>query len=107
VRDLFETALAEAHQVLLAVLGSRMTILLNKAADELLGRERYERRGHVPDDVEGGECLHCHTRQSDHFTRYGGRKRSVTIYWGDLQVRWPRAICECGHCIKLNLKGWL
>jgi hypothetical protein len=107
VRSLFESALAEAHQVLLARLGARMTNLLNKAVDELLGRERYERRGHAPDDIEGGECLACHTRQSDHFTRHGGRQRTVTIYWGDLQVRWPRAICDCGHCVKLNLKGWL
>jgi hypothetical protein len=107
VRELFESVLAEAQQVLLATLGARMTNLLNKAVDELLGRERYERRGHVPDDVEGGECLYCHSHQSDHFTRHGGRKRTVTVYWGDLQVRWPRAICECGHCIKLNLKGWL
>ncbi len=107
VRELFESALAEAHQVLLSVLGARMTNLLNQAVDELLGRERYERRGHVPDDIEGGECVYCHTRQSEHFTRHGGRKRTVTIYWGDLQVRWPRALCECGHCVKLNLKGWL
>jgi hypothetical protein len=107
VRNLFEAALAEAHQVLLATLGVRMTNLLNQAVDELLGRERYERRGHVPDDIEGGECVYCRTRQSDHFTRHGGRKRTVTIYWGDLRVRWPRVICECGHCVKLNLQGWL
>jgi hypothetical protein len=107
VADLFASALAEAHQVLLGVLGARMTNLLNKAVDELLGRERYERRGRVADDIEGGECLYCHTRQSEHFTRHGGRKRSVTIYWGDLQVRWPRAMCQCGHCVKLNLQGWL
>jgi hypothetical protein len=31
----------------------------------------------------------------------------VTIWWGDLQVRWPRVLCECGHCVKLNLNGWL
>ncbi len=91
VRNLFESALAEAHQVLLATLGARMTNLLNKAVDELLGRERYERRGHVPDDIEGGECQFCHTRQSEHFTRHGGRKTTVTVYWGDLHVRWPRA----------------
>jgi hypothetical protein len=107
VRELFELALAEAQQVLLMVLGARMTNLLNKAVDELLGRERYERRGHVSDALEGGECVYCHTRQSEHFTRHGGRQRTVTIYWGDLHVRWPRAICACGHCVKLNLKGWL
>jgi hypothetical protein len=107
VRQLFETALSEAHQALLRALSTRMTNLLNQAVDQLLGRERYERRGHVPDDVQGGECPYCHTRQSDRFTRHGGRKRTVTIWWGDLHVRWPRVICACGHCVKLNLLGWL
>lgn len=107
VRQLFESALAEAHQALLQALAARMTNLLKQAVDHVLGRERYERRGHVSDEVEGGECPYCHTRQSDHFTRHGGRQRTVTIYWGDLHVRWPRVICECGHCVKLNLKGWL
>src|SRR5512135_1940112 len=107
VRQLFESALAEAHQALLTALSARMTNLLNQAVDQLLGRERYERRGHVPDDVQGGECCMCHTRQSDHFTRHGGRKRTVTIWWGDLKVRWPRVVCACGHCVRLNLMGWL
>src|SRR5512143_1702342 len=79
VRNLFESALEEAHAALIAALGARMTNLLNKAVDQLLGRERYERRGHVSDDVQGGECRYCHTRQSDHFTRHGGRTRTVTI----------------------------
>lgn len=107
VRTLFESALAEAHQALLSALSARMTNLLHKAVEQLLGRERYERRAHVSDGIQGGECPHCHTRRSDHFTRHGGRQRTVTIWWGDLQVRWPRARCACGHCIKLNLEGWL
>jgi hypothetical protein len=107
IRELFESALNEAHLVLLMALSARMTNLLAKAVDHLLGRERYERRGRVPDEVQGGACPYCHTRQSDHFTRHGGRQRTVTIWWGDLRVRWPRVRCACGHCVKLNLQGWL
>ncbi len=91
VRNLFESAVAEAHQVLLASLGARMTNLLNKAVDDLLGREHYEPRGHVPDDVEGGECLYCHTRQSDHFTRHGGRRRQRKAILNDFKAIWEAA----------------
>jgi hypothetical protein len=107
VRQQFEFALAEAHAALVSALGARMSRLLAKDLDELLGRERYERRGHVPLDVEGGECHRCHSRESRRFSRHGGRLRTATTRWGDLQIRWPRARCVCGGCVKLNLAGWL
>src|SRR5512141_192396 len=95
VRQQFEAALSEALAVLLAALGSRMSHLLAKDLDELLGRERYERRGHVRLDVEGGECQRCHSRASRRFSRHGGRQRTATTRWGDLRIRWPRARCQC------------
>lgn len=104
---MFETTLAEAHAALLNALNMRMNELLAEAVAVLLGRERYERRGHVPKTVQGGECPHCHRRQSHHFGRHGGRWRTVTTYWGDLHVYWRRARCVCGHCVELNLNGWL
>jgi hypothetical protein len=107
VRTMFETALAEAHAALLAALSTRMNQLLVQAVAVLLGRERYERRGHVPNAVQGGVCPHCHRQQSNRFSRHGGRWRSVTVYWGDLHVYWPRVRCLCGHCVELNLNGWL
>jgi hypothetical protein len=107
VRALFETALAEARAALLTALNTRMNQLLSDAVTDLLGRVRYERRGHVPPRVQGGECPHCHRRQSHHFSRPGGRWRTVTTYWDDLRIYWPRARCICGHCVELNLNGWL
>ena len=107
VRSLFESALEEAHSALLGALGTRMSHLLNKGVDQLLGREPYERRGHVPSDLKGGECQRCHSHTSQRFSRNGGRKRTATIYWGDLRVRWPRVVCECGGSVELNLDGWL
>jgi Transposase, Mutator family len=107
VRTLFETTLAEAHAGLLRALNERMNQLLAEAVAVVLGRERYARRGHVPNAVQGGECAHCHRRQSRHFFRHGGRWRTVTTFWGDLQIYWPRARCVCGHCVELNLNGWL
>jgi hypothetical protein len=92
---------------LLTALNPRMNQLLAEAVAVLLGRERYERRGHVPKTVQGGACPHCHRRQSHHFSRHGGRWRTVTTYWGDLRIYWPRARCVCGHCVELNLNGWL
>jgi hypothetical protein len=103
----FQAALAEAHTALLTALGARMSHLLAKDLDELLGRERYERRGHVCRDVEGGECQRCHSRESRRFSRHGGRRRTAGSRWGHLRIRWPRARCECGGCVRLNLEGWL
>jgi hypothetical protein len=107
VQALFETTLAEAHAALLTALNTRMNQLLAEAVAVLLGRERYARRGHVPKTVQGGECPHCHRRQSNSFSRHGGRWRTVTTCWGDLRIYWPRARCVCGHCVELNLNGWL
>jgi hypothetical protein len=107
VRAMFEATLAEAHGALLSALNVRMNQLLAEAVAVLLGRERYERRGHVPKTVQGGACPHCHRRQSNSFCRHGGRWRTVTTYWGDLRIYWPRARCVCGHCVELNLNGWL
>jgi hypothetical protein len=107
VRTLFETALDEARVALRTALNARMNQLLLEAVTVLLGRNRYERRGHVPNGVQGGVCPHCHRCQSNRFSRHGGRWRTVTICWGDLQVYWPRVRCACGHCVDLNLHGWL
>lgn len=107
VHQQFESALSAALTALRAALGTRMSHLLAKDLDELLGRERYVRRGHVRYDVEGGECHRCHSRESRRFSRHGSRLRTATTRWGDLQIRWPRARCQCGGCVKLNLAGWL
>ena len=107
VRTLFEAALQSAHAALLAALSARMNELLGQAVDHLLGRPRYVRRGHVSDAIQGGCCPHCRRRQSNRFSRHGGRRRTVTIWWGDLQIYWPRVRCACGHCVELNLAGWL
>src|SRR5512135_758712 len=105
--DLFADVLQESHEWLLRLIGQRMTLLLNKAVDELLARDRYERRGHVAHDIEGGECCRCHSRQSCNFSRYAGRQRAPMIWLGPIQIRWPRVKCQCKGSVKLNLTGWL
>src|SRR5512140_2471781 len=93
---LFADVLQESHEWLLRLIGLRMTLLLSKAVDELLARERYERRGRVSADIEGGECCRCHSRQSCKFSRNAGRQRQPLIWLGPIQVRWPRVKCQCG-----------
>jgi hypothetical protein len=105
--QLFAEVLQESHEWLLGLIGLRMTLLLSKAVDELLARERYERRGRVSPDIEGGECCRCHSRQSCQFSRNAGRKRAPLIWLGPIQVRWPRVKCQCGGSVRLNLTGWL
>src|SRR5512144_774223 len=88
--QLFADVLQESHEWLLRLIGLRMTLLLNKAVDELLARDRYERRGHVAQDIEGGECCRCHSRQSGNFSRNAGRQRAPLIWLGPIQIRRPR-----------------
>lgn len=104
---LFADVLQESHEWLLRLIGLRMTLLLSKAVDELLARERYERRGRVAGDIEGGECCRCHSRQSCKFSRNAGRKREPLLWLGPIQIRWPRVKCQCGGSVKLNLTGFL
>jgi transposase-like protein len=105
--DLFASVLQESHQWLLRLIGLRMTLLLNRAVDELLARERYQRRGHVTPHIEGGACQRCHSRQSRNFSRNAGRKRRPLTWLGPIQIRWPRVKCQCGGSVQLNLTGWL
>jgi hypothetical protein len=105
--ELFADVLQESHAWLLSLIGLRMTLLLNKAVDELLARGHYERRGHVSPDIEGGECCRCHSRQSGKFSRNAGRQRHPMLWLGPIQIRWPRVKCQCGGSVKLNLTGWL
>ncbi len=107
LQAVFEAVLAEAYASLMAALGVRMTHLLNRAVDELLGRARYERRRHVAYAIEGGECQRCHARHSQGFSRNGSRQRGVAIRWGHLVIRWPRVVCQCGGSVRLNFQGWL
>jgi hypothetical protein len=88
-------------------IGQRMSRLLDKAVDELLGRERYERRAQVGYHIEGGECCRCHTHQSCRFSRNAGRLRRPLTTFGEVCVRWPRVKCDCGGSVGLNLTGWL
>jgi hypothetical protein len=105
--ELFVSVLQESHEWLLRLIGLRMTLLLAQAVDELLARGRYERRGYVAADIEGGECCRCHSRRSRDFSRNAGRQRTPMIWLGPIQIRWPRVKCQCGGSVKLNLKGWL
>jgi hypothetical protein len=64
-----------ATQVFLEQLMSeRWTLRLNQAVDQLLGRSRYERRAHVPCDLEQvGASQRYASHCSNHFSRNGSR----------------------------------
>ena len=48
--------LRRASRVLLRWIGQRISRLLDKTVDDLLGHERYEHRTQMGYHVEGGEC---------------------------------------------------
>ena len=45
--------------------------------------------------------------QSQRFSRNGSRRRQLLTRWGEVPLRWPRFVCECGGSITLDLDDWL
>ena len=74
----------------------------------MLGRAPYVRRGHVPYSIEQTRaCPKCRGVQSQRFSRNGSRRRHLLTRWGEVPLRWPRFVCECGGSITLDLDDWL
>jgi transposase-like protein len=105
---LFEGAIADTHHALLEQLGQEIGERINAAAAYVLGRAPYVRRGHVPYSLEQTRtCPQCHSVQSQRFSRNGSRRRHLLTRWGEVRLRWPRFVCECGGSITLDLDDWL
>jgi hypothetical protein len=106
--DLIEGAIAEAHRQVLQQIGHGIARRLHAAAEHVLGRAPYVRRGHVAYSLEQTRaCPKCHTVQSQRFSRNGSRPRHLLTRWGAVPLRWPRFVCECGGSITLDLDDWL
>jgi putative transposase len=106
--DLIEGAIAEAHRNVLRQIGHGIGERLSAAAEYVLGRAPYVRRGHVPYSIEQTRaCPKCHAVQSQRFSRNGSRTRHLLTRWGEVPLRWPRFVCECGGSITLDLDDWL
>ena len=105
---LLEGAIADTHRVMLAQLGQEIGVRINAAAEYVLGRAPYVRRGHVPYSIEQPHaCPQCRSVQSQRFSRNGSRRRQLLTRWGEVPLRWPRFVCECGGSITLDLADWL
>lgn len=105
---LIEGAIAEAHRHMLNQIGHAIGERLHAAAEYVLGRAPYVRRGHVTYSLEQTRaCPKCHTVLSQRFSRNGSRPRQLLTRWGEVPLRWPRFVCECGGSITLDLDDWL
>ena len=101
-------AIAETHRSLLAQLGQEIGARLRAAAEHVLGRAPYVRRGHVPYSIEQPRsCPKGRGVQSQRLSRNGSRLRHLLPRWGEVPLRWPRFVCECGGSITLDLDDWL
>lgn len=106
--DLIEGAIAEAHRHMLDRIGQGISERLSAAAEYVLGRAAYVRRGHVSYSLEQTRaCPKCCAVQSQRFSRNGSRMRHLLTRWGEVPLRWPRFVCECGGSITLDLDDWL
>jgi putative transposase len=107
-RALIEGAIEDAHGRLIAQIGQEIGMRLCSAAAHVLGRAPYVRRGHVAYTIEQTRaCPKCQAVQSQRFSRNGSRPRQLLTRWGEVPLRWPRFVCECGGSITLDLADWL
>ena len=105
---LIEGAIADTHRAMLSQLGQEIGERISAAAEHVLGRAPYVRRGHVPYSIEQTRaCPKCRSVQSQRFSRNGSRRRQLLTRWGEVPLRWPRFVCECGGSITLDLADWL
>ncbi len=107
-QNVIEGAIEEAYCHLLDQIGQGISERLSAAAEHVLGRAPYVRRGHVSSSLEQTRaCPKCRAVQSQRFSRNGSRPRQLLTRWGTVPLRWPRFVCECGGSITLDLTDWL
>ena len=104
---LLEGAIAETHRSLLAQLGQEIGARLSAAAEHVLGRAPYVRRGHVPYSIEQTRaCPKCRGCRASASVATAAGAPAVDAL-GEVPLRWPRFVCECGGSITLDLDDWL
>lgn len=107
-RSALEHIIEEGYAVLEQMIACRITIWLEAAVTQLLGREPYVRRKWVPYWVEQeGGCVNCKTRESQHFSRNGSRPRTLGFKDFVITIRLPRVVCVCGGSVRLDFGGLL
>jgi len=107
-RAIFLQEVSDTQVFLDQLMSTRLTLRLNQAVDQLLGRARYTRRARVPYDWEQvGACVRCGSHRGDHFSRNGSRPRTVTFLDFQAHLRLPRVVCQCGGSVRLHFDGLL
>jgi transposase-like protein len=105
-RDLLLQEVSETQAFVDQLMSQRLTLRLNQAVDHLLGRLRYERRASVPAHWQQvGACQRCGSQRCDHFSRNGGRARTLTFLDYQAHLRLPRVVCQCGGSVRLLFDG--
>ena len=108
VKAIFDEAMVEAQKNIVKQLEIKVAKNFGESIREMLEREPYERREKVGSWVEiAGECQRCKSRQSQRFSRNGGRGRTLESQWGMLRVWQQRLVCECGGSVRLEIEEWL
>lgn len=107
-RRALEHIIEESYAALEQMIAYRITLWLEAAVTQLLGREPYVRRQRVPYWVEQkGCCANCKTRESQHFSRNGSRPRTLGFKDFVITIRLPRVVCACGGSVRLDFGGLL
>jgi transposase-like protein len=81
----------------------RLQAQLETETDALLGRESHQRRVRCGRRASAAVCLRCGSRRQRDFVRNGHRSRTVNTTLGQMEVWYPRAVCQCGGSVELPL----
>ncbi len=104
----FASSLDRVRAMATQQLGREVEERMGLAITGMLQRVPYGRRAAVPRWVEiEGACQRCGSRQSQRFSRNGGRVRGILTLWGWVMIWVQRLVCECGGSVRLECEAWL
>jgi len=107
-KEVFQSSLEQVREMAVQQLGREVEVRMGAAITGMLQRAPYGRRAAVPSWVEiEGCCQRCGSRQSQRFSRNGGRGRSIMTLWGWVKIWVQRLVCECGGSVRLECEDWL
>ena len=105
---LLEGAIAETHRAMLANSGRRSVSGSVPRPNTCWAGRRMCAGATCPTASNRPRaCPKCRSVQSQRFSRNGSRRRQLLTRWGEVPLRWPRFVCECGGSITLDLDDWL
>jgi len=79
----------------------QLEVRLEAEVEAWLHRSSHERRMDVGWRQTSAQCRRCGSRQAQHFSRNGHRRRQLVTSFGVLTFWLPRVVCQCGGSVSI------